>query len=54
MSQQYVGEIRLFPFGFAPRTWAYCSGQMLAISQNQVLFATQNGPRYMFGLRYKF
>ncbi|MEN3748299.1 tail fiber protein [Sphingomonas sp. HF-S3] len=39
MSQQYVGEIRLFPYSFAPKTWAYCSGQILTIQQNQVLFA---------------
>ncbi|MEN3748296.1 tail fiber protein [Sphingomonas sp. HF-S3] len=39
MSQQFVGEIRLFPYTFAPRTWAYCFGQLLAIQQNAALFS---------------
>jgi microcystin-dependent protein len=39
MSQQFVGEVRLFPYSFAPRTWAYCAGQILPIQQNQALFA---------------
>ncbi len=39
MTQQFVGEIRLFPYDFAPRTWAYCAGQILPIQQNQALFA---------------
>ena len=39
MSGQYVGEIRLFPYNFAPKTWAYCAGQLLPIAQNQALFA---------------
>lgn len=39
MSQQFLGEIRLFSFDFAPSTWAYCAGQLLNRSQNQRLFA---------------
>jgi len=39
MGQQYLSEIRIFPYGFAPRGWAPCNGQTLAISQNQALFA---------------
>lgn len=39
MSDQYLGEIRLFAFSFAPRGWALCNGQILAINQNQALFA---------------
>jgi microcystin-dependent protein len=38
MSNPYVGEIRLFAGNFAPQGWAFCSGQLLAISQNDVLF----------------
>ena len=39
MSDQYVAEIRIFPFGFAPRGWAFCNGQLLPISQNTALFS---------------
>jgi microcystin-dependent protein len=39
MSQPYVGEIRCFGFNFAPRDWAFCNGQIIAISQNSALFA---------------
>ena len=35
----YVGEIRLFPFTFAPRNWLLCQGQLLAIRQNTALFS---------------
>lgn len=35
----YIGEIRAFPFDFAPRHWAECNGQLLPISQNTALFA---------------
>jgi microcystin-dependent protein len=39
MSDQYIGEIRVFGFNFAPVSWAFCNGQQLAISQNTTLFA---------------
>lgn len=39
MSDQFVGEIRSFPFNFAPRGWALCNGQLLPISQNTALFS---------------
>jgi microcystin-dependent protein len=39
MSDYYLGEIRAFSFGFAPRGWAFCNGQTLPINQNQALFA---------------
>lgn len=39
MSDPFLGEIRLFPYTFAPRGWALCNGQMLSISQNTALFA---------------
>jgi len=35
----YLGEIALFPFGFAPKDWAMCNGQLLPINQNQALFS---------------
>ncbi|QCX26990.1 phage tail protein [Nocardioides jishulii] len=39
MSDQFVGEIRSFPFNFPPTGWAFCNGQLLPISQNTALFA---------------
>jgi microcystin-dependent protein len=39
MSDQFVGEIRMFPFNFAPTGWALCNGQILPISQNTALFS---------------
>src|SRR5579862_9255720 len=38
-SQPYLGEIDIFAFGFAPRNWALCDGQLLPINQNQALFS---------------
>jgi microcystin-dependent protein len=35
----YIGEIRLFAPNFAPRNWALCNGQILAINANQALFS---------------
>lgn len=39
MAEPFIGEIRLFGFGFAPKGWATCDGQLLTISQNQALYA---------------
>lgn len=39
MADPYVAEIRIFPFNFAPKGWAFCDGQLLPISQNTALFA---------------
>src|SRR5579859_2775755 len=39
MSDQFVAEIRIFPFNFAPTGWAFCNGQLLPISQNTALFS---------------
>ena len=39
MSQPFLGEIRLFPYNFAPRGWAFCNGQILPIAQNTALFS---------------
>src|SRR5919198_5344186 len=38
MAQPYVGEIRMFGGNFAPSGWAFCDGQLLAISENETLF----------------
>ena len=35
----FVAEIRIFPFNFAPRGWAFCDGQILPLSQNTALFS---------------
>jgi microcystin-dependent protein len=39
MSEPFLGQIEIFGFNFAPRNWAQCSGQLMAINQNQALFA---------------
>src|SRR5689334_5649838 len=35
----FVAEIRIFPFNFAPKGWAWCDGQLLPLSQNTALFS---------------
>jgi microcystin-dependent protein len=39
MSQPFIGEIRMVGFTFAPQNWAFCAGQLMAIAQNNALFA---------------
>jgi microcystin-dependent protein len=39
MADQFIAEIRLLPFNFAPKNWAVCHGQILSISQNTALFS---------------
>jgi microcystin-dependent protein len=39
MADPFVAEIRIFPFTFPPKGWAFCNGQLLPISQNTALFA---------------
>ena len=39
MSNPFVAEIRIFPFNFAPKGWAFCDGQLMSISQNTALFS---------------
>jgi microcystin-dependent protein len=39
MSEPFIGEIRMFAGNFAPRSYAFCDGQLLAISQNDALFS---------------
>jgi microcystin-dependent protein len=45
MGSQYIGELRLVSFNFAPSGWAQANGQVMAINQNQPLFA-------LFGTMY--
>ena len=45
MSEPFIGEIRAVGFDFAPRGWAFCAGQLLAISQYDALFSLL-GTRY--------
>ena len=35
----FVAEIRIVPFNFAPKGWAFCDGQLLPLSQNTALFS---------------
>jgi microcystin-dependent protein len=35
----FVAEIRIFPFNFAPKGWAFCDGQLMVLSQNTALFS---------------
>lgn len=39
MADPFVAEIRMFPFNFAPKGWAFCDGQLLPLSQNTALFS---------------
>lgn len=39
MSEPFIAEIRIFAGSFAPRSWAFCDGQLLPISQNTALFS---------------
>ena len=39
MSTPFLSEIRIMSFGFAPKGWALCNGQLLPINQNQALFS---------------
>lgn len=39
MAEPFLSEIRMMSFGFAPRGWALCNGQLLPINQNQGLFS---------------
>ena len=37
--QPFLGEIRFVGFGFPPRGWANCDGQLMSVAQNPDLFA---------------
>ena len=39
MADPFVAEIRILPFNFAPKGWAWCNGQLLPLSQNTALFS---------------
>jgi len=39
MADPFVAEIRLFPFNFAPKGWAWCDGYLMPIPQNTALFS---------------
>lgn len=39
MADPFVAEIRIVPFNFAPKGWAWCDGQLMPISQNTALFS---------------
>lgn len=39
MADPFLGEIRAYPYNFAPRNWALCNGQLLPIAQHTALFS---------------
>ncbi len=39
MAEPFLSEIRMMSFGFPPKGWALCDGQLLLINQNQALFS---------------
>src|SRR3982751_1504225 len=39
MADPFVAEIRIYPFNFPPKGWAFCDGQLLPLSQNTALFS---------------
>ncbi len=39
MSEPYLGQLLLVSFNYAPRGWALCNGQLMAINANQALFS---------------
>lgn len=39
MADPFVAEVRIFPFNFAPKGWAWCDGQLMPLSQNTALFS---------------
>lgn len=39
MADPFLAEIRIYPFNFAPKGWAFCDGQLLPISQSTALFS---------------
>jgi len=45
MSEAFIGEIRIYPYQFAPKGWAFCQGQTISIAQNTALFS-------LFGTTY--
>jgi microcystin-dependent protein len=39
MTSPFIGQIQILPYNFAPRNWAFCQGQLIAIQQNTALFS---------------
>ena len=39
MSEAFIGEVRIYPYTFAPKYWTFCNGQLMSIAQNQALFS---------------
>ena len=39
MADPFIAEIRIFPFNFAPKGWAFCNGQIIPLAQNTALFS---------------
>jgi microcystin-dependent protein len=39
MSEPFIAAIVMFGGNFAPRNWAFCSGQIMSIAQNTALFS---------------
>lgn len=39
MSSPYLAQIQIYPYNFAPRSWAWCNGQLMPISQMTALFS---------------
>lgn len=39
MAEPFLGEIRVFSFGYAPQGWAACDGQLLSVGQYSALFS---------------
>lgn len=39
MSDQFIGEVRIFAGNYAPKGWALCNGQLIPVSQNTALFS---------------
>jgi microcystin-dependent protein len=39
MTNQFVAEVRVFPYSFSPVGWAFCRGQLMSIAQNTALFS---------------
>jgi microcystin-dependent protein len=39
VAEPFLSEIRIMSFGFPPKGWALCDGQLLPINQNQALFS---------------
>ena len=39
MYESFIGELAQFPYTFAPRNWAFCHGQLIAINSNPALYS---------------